>query len=56
MMMSADGGRRYLPGEMPHTPANVFDPEGAVAMYDEVPAAAAPPTYPSPGPGGSGGN
>jgi hypothetical protein len=52
MMMSADGGKRYLPGEMPHTPANVFDPDGAVAMYDELPADAVPPTYPSPGPGG----
>ncbi|WP_421120724.1 hypothetical protein ACE2AJ_05305 [Aquihabitans daechungensis] len=52
MMMSADGGRRYLPGEMPHTPANVFDEEGAVAMYDELPADAVPPSYPSPGPGG----
>jgi hypothetical protein len=51
MMMSADGGRRYLPGEMPHTPANVFDPEGAVAMYDEPPADSLAPTYPSPGPG-----
>lgn len=52
MMMSADGGKRYLPGEMPKTPANVFDPEGAVAMYDELPADAVPPSYPSPGPGG----
>jgi hypothetical protein len=52
MMMSADGGRRYLPGEMPHTPANVFDPDGAVSMYDQVPDDAVPPSYPSPGPGG----
>lgn len=52
MMMAADGGKRYLPGEMPNTPANVFDPEGAVALYDEVPADAQPPSYPSPGPGG----
>jgi hypothetical protein len=52
MMMSADGGKRYLPGEMPDTPANVFDPDGAVAMYDELPADAVPPSYPSPGPGG----
>jgi hypothetical protein len=53
MMMSADGGKRYLPGEMPDTPANVFDPDGAVAMYDDVPAEAVAPTYPSPGPGGN---
>lgn len=52
MMMSADGGKRYLPGEMPHTPANVFDPDGAVALYDELPADAVPPSYPSPGPAG----
>jgi hypothetical protein len=52
MMMSADGGKRYLPGEMPNTPANVFDPDDAVAMYDEIPADATPPTYPSPAPGG----
>ncbi len=49
MMMSADGGKRYLPGEMPKTPANVFDEKGAVAMYDELPADAVPPSYPSPG-------
>jgi hypothetical protein len=52
MMMYADGGQRYLPGEMPDTPANVFDPEGAIAMYDEIPADAVPPSYPSPSPGG----
>ncbi|WP_426573495.1 hypothetical protein [Aquihabitans sp. McL0605] len=52
MMMAADGGKRYLPGEMPHTPANVFDPKGAVALYPEVPADAKPPQYPPPCPGG----
>lgn len=56
MMAYADGGKRYLPGEMPSTPANVFDPEGAVNLYEEVPASDAPPTYPSPGPGGESGN
>ncbi|MFN8017652.1 MAG: ABC transporter substrate-binding protein [Acidimicrobiales bacterium] len=56
MMMYADGGKRYLPGEMPSTPANVFDPEGAVMIYDEIPADQAPPSYPSPGPGGEQGN
>lgn len=52
MMTYADGGKRYLPGEMPSTPVNVFDPEGAVTMYDKVPPGEAPPDYPSPGPGG----
>lgn len=53
MMRYADGGQRYLPGEMPGTPANVFEEEGSVLLYDEIPAEARPPSYPSPGPGGS---
>ena len=56
MMMYADGGKRYLPGEMPSTPANVFDPKGAVMIYDTIPPDQAPPEYPSPGPGGKQGN
>lgn len=52
MMRYADGGKRYLPGEMPNIPANVFDEEGSVLGYPEVPASEAPPDYPSPGPGG----
>jgi hypothetical protein len=55
MMRYADGGKRYLPGEMPTLPANVFDEEGSVLGYDEVPPDIAPPDYPSPGPGGEGG-
>lgn len=48
MMTYADGGKRYLPGEMPSSPANVFDPEGAVTVYDDIPAESRPPSYPSP--------
>lgn len=32
-----DGGKRYLPGEWPEEPPAVFDPEGAVTVYDELP-------------------
>ena len=53
MMRYADGGKRYLPGEMPNLPANVFQEEGSVLGYDQVPPSDAPPDYPSPGPGGS---
>lgn len=53
MMRYADGGQRYLPGEMPETEANVFDEEGTVTIYEEVPEDQRPPDYPSPGPGGS---
>jgi len=53
MMRYADGGKRYLPGEMPSKPANVFDEEGAVFGYDKVPSSEQPPDYPSPGPGGN---
>ena len=38
-----DGGKRYLPGEWPTDPIPWFDPEGAVAIYDERPDA--PPEY-----------
>ena len=36
-----DGGRRYLPGEWPTEPLPVFEPAGAVALYDRPPVAAA---------------
>ena len=38
-----DGGKRFLPGEWPTDPIPWFDPEGAVAVYDERPDA--PPEY-----------
>ena len=53
MMAFADGGQRYLPGEMPSEPANVFEDAGAVRLYDEIPPDQVPPQYPSPGPGGN---
>ena len=52
MMTAADGGKRYLPGEMPDTPANVFDDDGAVCHLRRDPRRRAPPSTPHPGPGG----
>jgi hypothetical protein len=43
-----DGGIRYLPGEWPDTDPKVFDLDGAVDRYVEVPASEDPPDYPSP--------
>jgi hypothetical protein len=37
MWTYVDGGRRYLPGEWPESPPRVFDPDGAVAMYTDLP-------------------
>lgn len=51
MYQFVDGGKRYLPGEWP-TEDKMFDPNGAVAIYDTPPAGEAPPSYPSPA-GGS---
>jgi hypothetical protein len=47
MYQYVDGGTRYLPGEWP-TEEKLFDPEGAVALYDEAPPGEEPPDYPSP--------
>jgi hypothetical protein len=52
MMRYANGGRRYLPGEMPNTDPDAFVEAGSVMGYDETPAADAPPDYPSPAKGG----
>ena len=43
-----DGGKRYLPGEIPKAPPKMFDRAGAVALYPEIPAAERPPDYPPP--------
>lgn len=40
-----DGGRRYLPGEWPTDPPDVFDPEGAVTVYTDLPAGITLPDY-----------
>jgi hypothetical protein len=51
MYQFVDGGKRYLPGEWP-TVDKMFDPTGAVAIYDAPPPGEEPPSYPSPA-GGS---
>jgi hypothetical protein len=45
MWTYVDGGRRYLPGEWPTTPPKVFDPDGAVAMYTDLPEGITLPDY-----------
>jgi hypothetical protein len=48
MMEYADGGKRYLPGEMPAGEPRAFDPEGAVDLYTKIPEDQRPPSYPKP--------
>jgi hypothetical protein len=48
MWQYVDGGARYLPGDWPTEPLGLFDPDGAVAIYDEPPPGEAPIDYPSP--------
>jgi hypothetical protein len=43
-----DGGRRYLPGQWPDTPPDVFTTKGAVTIYTTVPRSESVPNYPSP--------
>ena len=47
MYQFVDGGERYLPGEWP-TEDKMFDPTGAVDIYETPPPGEAPPAYPSP--------
>ncbi len=47
MYQYVDGGKRYLPGEWP-TESKLFDPNGAVAIYEVAPPGEEPPQYPSP--------
>ena len=47
MWAFVDGGQRYLPGEWP-TDNKLFDPDGAVTIYDTPPPEETPPDYPSP--------
>jgi ABC-type branched-subunit amino acid transport system substrate-binding protein len=47
MYQFVDGGTRFLPGEWP-SEDRLFDPEGAVAIYEIAPPGEAPPDYPSP--------
>ena len=48
MYRFVDGGLRYYPGQHPDSAPNVFDTEGTVTFYDELPAIEARPAYPSP--------
>lgn len=48
MMEYVDGGKRYLPGEMPATPPHAFRDKGAIDLYRTVPKDEKPPDYPPP--------
>ena len=48
MYRYVDGGARYLPGEWPETPPNVFVEDGTVTIFEERPADEPTPDYPSP--------
>lgn len=53
MMRYADGGKRYLPGELPKEDAHAFVKKGSVTLLPKIPERDAPPSYPSPArPGG----
>jgi hypothetical protein len=47
MYRYVDGGKRYLVGDLP-TDTVLFDEAGTVTVYDEIPAAEAPPDAPPP--------
>ena len=47
MWTFVDGGQRYLPGEWP-SESKLFDPDGAVTIYETAPPEETPPDYPSP--------
>lgn len=48
MMRFVEGGRRYLPGELGSDDLGLFEEEGSVTVYDEIPADQLPPSYPPP--------
>lgn len=49
MYQWVNGGQRYLPGQWPETDPDVFNPEGAVSFYVDVPESErAAVDYPSP--------
>jgi hypothetical protein len=52
MWRYADGGKRYLPYQMPKTPPHAFIQEGSVTDFKTPPPEDAPPQYPSPRKGG----
>ena len=43
-----DGGRRYMPGEMPKEPSKAFEEEGSVYLLTEVPESDQYPAYDPP--------
>lgn len=47
MYQYVDGGRRYMPGTWTDE-LRVFEPDGAVPLYEEIPAGERPRDYPSP--------
>ncbi len=47
MYQFVDGGKRFLPGEWP-TDEKLFNPDGAVTIYETTPPGEEPPDYPSP--------
>jgi hypothetical protein len=47
MWQYVDGGTRYLPGAWP-SDLKVFDPAGAITVYDSPPASEASKQFPSP--------
>src|SRR6056297_122322 len=47
MYAFVDGGTRFLPGEWT-TEEKLFDPDGAVTLYETAPPGEEPPDYPSP--------
>ena len=48
MYQYVDGGVRHLPGEWPAGAPEVFDPDGAVAIYEELPPGDVIGSYPPP--------
>jgi hypothetical protein len=43
-----DNGRRFLPGHIPTTPINLFDPTNTITNFASVPPELQAPTYPKP--------
>ncbi len=45
MWAYVDGGARFLPGQWPDDPPGVFDPDGAVTLYTDLPEGITLPDY-----------
>ena len=46
MLRYVEGGKRYTPGDWPTDPLPIFEEEGSVTVYDEVPETDVLPDYP----------